>query len=214
MDQHDQRIIHSSAESDWRTPPACFAALTRAFNFGWDLAADATSTLLTADSSGLTAHYLGPGSSHGQNSLDVAWNELAYPVGFLNPPYSKTRYRETQDPAYQIESWAQKAWEESRSGATVVGLFPFSPQTVWYRRFVYGHSGEEALPQALDRGTGHHWSGHAAMEEWRLPHRISFLRPDGSPASSAGVNSVVIVWRPNPGFVGPWQPAIRYWSYR
>ena len=221
MNDHDQAIIHSSQESDWRTPPGCFEVLNQEFRFGWDLAANAASTLHTADSSGLSARYLGPGSVHGENALEVLWACLAYPVGFLNPPFSreKTRAYSTGrikidgvwrehpvDPTlatvYDIAAWAEKCWLESQAGCTIVGLFPFAPQTDWYRKFVYGHT----------EGGG--WSGHAAREERRLPHRISFLRPDGSPAGNAGVNTVVIVWGPRRGTIGPWQPWQTYWSWR
>jgi hypothetical protein len=58
------------------------------------------------------------------------------------------------------------------------------------------------------------WVGHAALDYWRIPHRVSFLQPDGTPSNNAGVNTCVIHWGPNPGFVGPWVPSGRYWSYR
>ena len=184
---HDQKIIHSSVEANWRTPGLCFLALDRAFHFVYDLAADRESALCPK--------WLGPGGE-AEDALVVDWTPLLHgEAGFLNPPYSK---KEKQP----IGPWLEKCWMESQKGCTIVGLIPFAPQTVHYTKYVYGFDAEGV------------WSGHAAMEEWRLPHRISYLRPDGSPAGNAGVNSVVIVWRPNPGFVGPWTPATRYWSYR
>lgn len=212
LKDHDQRIVHSSEDPNWRTPKPLFAALDRHFNFAWDLAADADSTLLSADSSGLSAHYLGPGSSINEDAFDVVWSRLPYPIGFLNPPYSRKLYHKTKNPSFDIGGWAKKCWEESQQGATIVGLFPFTPQTQWYRKYVMGQ--DEATNVMGERLCDNEWSGHAAMEEWRLAHRVSFVAADGRKTSGAGHNVVVIVWRPNPGFVGPWQPAVRYWSYR
>lgn len=226
MSTHDQRILHSSESPDWRTPRECFDALDREFVFEWDLAADATSTLCTAADS---VWYLGPGSPHGEDALTVAWHKLLSPVGFLNPPFSRrlaAAYRtgriknedhwvsHEQNPAkalwYEIDAWAEKCWTESQLGATIVGLFPFAPQTDWYRQYVYGH----CIPEGAPVGREYAWSGHAAREERRLSHRISFLRPDGSTAANAGVNTAIVVWKPSPGIVGPWQPHSFYWSYR
>jgi DNA (cytosine-5)-methyltransferase 1 len=196
MLEHDRKLIHSSTECNWRTPPELFEALDRAFHFYWDAAADKTSRLVRLNE--FHEHYFGPDAENPdhRDALTYAWAYSVFrgPI-FLNPPYSRTQKK-------PIDPWAQKCWVEAAQGCTIVALLPFAPQPSWYRAYVYGHGLQ---------GT---WRGFAAMEEWRIPHRVSFLRPDGSPASNAGVNSVVIVWRPNPGFVGPWQPAVRYWSYR
>jgi hypothetical protein len=208
MYEHDQRILHSSEDPNWRTPRPCFVQLVREFPFQMDLAADAASSL-TAD------QYFGPGSQYGEDALAEAWHLRTGPH-FLNPPYSRklaARLKQEGDPrhrAYRIESWARKCWEESQKGATIVGIFPFAPQTAWYRQYVCGHF----IPAGAPVGQEYQWSGHAAREERRLTHRIGFLRADGSPAKDAGVNSVIVVWRPNVGIVGPWQPHTFYWSYR
>lgn len=194
MNKHDRTIIHSSVDWDWRTPLELYKRLYREFAFQTDAAADARNHLTPA-------YFFGPGSSI-PDALLADWYKAPGPF-FLNPPYSRQRYRETGDPAMDIGEWARKCFIESERGCTVVGLFPFAPQTEWYRLYVMGHTQD---------GSG--WRGHAAMEEWRIPHRVCFLRPDGSKAGNAGVNSVILVWRPNPGFVGPWTPAVRYWDYR
>lgn len=216
MLEHDRLLIHSSEESNWRTPRALYDKLQQEFFFTWDFAADQQSTLCGGT-------YLGPGSSYGEDALLVNWSALDQPYGFLNPPFSRTLARASRtgrikdpttgawlphpvDPqkaaSYEVESWAKKCWEQSQLGVTVVALLPFAPQTEWYRSYVYGHTEDF-------RG----WSGHAALQERRLPHRVSFLRPDGTSAQNAGVNSVVVVWGPAPGIVGPWQPWSVYWSY-
>lgn len=227
MDPHSQAIIHGSFESDYRTPGDCYGLLYREHDFQVDAAADGASALCT--------HYLGPGSLHAENALAVDWATFGWTRFFLNPPFSKTlvnayntgrikidgRWVEhvidrEKAKAYDVANWAQKCWEESQKGATIVGIFPFSPQTDWYRQYVYGHQQledykEVPTPNVLG-GVG--WLGHCAREERRLPHRISFLQPDGSPTGNAGVNSAIIVWKPNLGIVGPWQPHQFYWSYR
>lgn len=187
--------------------------------------------------------FLGPGSTIGENALVVNWRTLPGNQ-FVNPPFSKLLVnayntgrikingewpgqqfddvkkkwvpilnhpidRELAK-AYDIANWAKKCWEESKLGSTIVGIFPFAPQTDWYRQYVYGHQQGEIV----DGKYPITWNGHAAREERRLPHRISFLQPDGTPTGNAGVNSAIIVWKPSLGIVGPWQPHQFYWSYR
>lgn len=227
LSPHDKAIIHGSVESKYRTSPDCFGLLNSEFRFATDLAADRASALCE--------RYLGPESNWADNALVISWADYAhFGTQFLNPPFSKTLVNayntgrikvggawvdheidREKAKTYDIAEWAKKCWEESKLGATIVGIFPFAPQTDWYRQYVYGHgwdeagkANENALPPHWD------WSGHAAREERRLPHRISFLQPDGTPTGNAGVNSAIIVWKPNYGIVGPWQPWQCYWSYR
>jgi len=228
LSPHDKSIIHGSLESDYRTPPECFNMLAREFYFGVDLAADRGSALVE--------RYLGPGSPEAENALQWDWAGYArYGCAFINPPFSKTLVNayntgrikidgawaehtvdKVMAECYDVENWARKCWEESQKGLTIVGIFPFAPQTEWYRRYVCGHLQledykEVPTPNVLG-GVG--WAGHAAMQERRLPHRISFLTPAGEKTGNAGVNSAIVVWQPNCGIVGPWQPHSFYWSYR
>lgn len=228
MKPHDHQIIHSSEESNWRTPEPLVSALHEETyqGIGIDLAADRDSRKFPI--------WLGPGSPHGENALEVSWLDLMLrldlaPIGFLNPPFSRKLARaystgriqvggEWQphpvDPSlariYNVEPWAEKCWRESLAGMTTYAVVPFAPQTDWYRRYVYGHIQGEIVDGRYPTT----WIGHAAMEERRLPHRISFLWPDGSPAQNAGVNSVIVKWAPGSRIVGPWQPHSFYWSYR
>jgi len=218
MQPHDKTILWGSLESDYRTPPRCFNQLAREFYFGIDLAADAASALVPI--------FLGPGSSYGENALVIDWAQFAvHGCAFLNPPFSKTLVNayntgrikidgewiehtvdKVMAECYDVANWARKCWEESQKGATIVGIFPFAPQTDWYRRYVWGHLDNYVDPPST--------SFHAAMQERRLPHRISFLTPAGEKIGNAGVNSVILVWQRNYGIVGPWQPHQFYWSYR
>lgn len=223
MNAHDKRIVHSSEAADWRTPPALFKALHQEFNFQNDLASDIRSALLP--------RHLGPGGIS-EDALAYDWTRLQQP-NFLNPPYSKAKTRayrngfavldgegaphskhpheksETKAAWYEIENWAEKCWSEARNGCTTVGLFPYSSQTEWWVRYVLG------LEKDGDLYRGYKWAygGLAATEIRLFPHRVSYLRPDGTPAGNAGGNSCVIIWKPNPGYIGPWSPTIRYWSY-
>lgn len=236
MDPHARRMRHSSLDPNWRTPPAMVAALARIFPLDIDLAADLESAVVMDP--GLQAHYLGPDHPDRayRNSLAVSWHETGYQCGFLNPPYSITRIKELRaeqklrlergmTPAdnealeqlldtFHIESWASKAYEESKLGFTTIGVFPYSPQTKWFRQFVMGHTVPTPTNIMGERLLADEWSGHAALDYWKLPHRVPFLKPDGSKAGGANVNTCVIIWGPNPGFVGPWVPSGRYWTYR
>ena len=208
MDPHRKSIIHGSGQSCYRTPSAMAGRLVEYFSLAWDLAA-------TSETKVTPERHLGPGSAWSEDALAVAWSQLQQPRGFLNPPFSLSEIKTlreagvpTDDPrirALRIEEWARKAFNESEAGFTTIGVFPYAPQTEWFRCYVMGHNG---------RGSPNGWSGHAALDYWRLPHRVSFLTPDGQATNNAGVNSCIIHWGPNPGFIGPWVPSGRYWSYR
>jgi hypothetical protein len=226
MKDHDQRLIHSSDDPNWRTPEPCFAALHEEASFTIDLAADRESRLVPI--------WLGPGSPIAEDALLADWLDVCArhhldPFGFLNPPFSRKLARAyrtgrlqvegewqphpvdlQKSASYEVESWAKKCWEESRRGMTIYAVLPFAPQTEWYRQYVYGHD----IPIGAPLSPEFQWKGHAALQERRLPHRISFVRPDGSPAENAGVNSVIVKWEPTSRIVGPWQPHSFYWSYR
>lgn len=254
--QHTQRVMHSSDRSDWCTPDPLYLKLHGELRFTCDLAADAKHAKC--------ARFFGPGSAVCEDALhsDCRWTGR----GFLNPPYSQklvaaytsgkirvgkgTAAKTVDHPIdlvkashYRIESWLAKALRESREGWRGAVVIPFSPQTLWYRRFVYGHviepvtssDGTYRAPrhgwtcffcgetfraeQAASEHFGEHpngnrWMGHAALEERKITHRVTFLRPDGTVENSAPGNTAVIIYGPNPGYVGPWEPASRYWSYR
>lgn len=211
MSSHEHRMRTSSVDANWRTPRLLFDALDKEARFTLDLAARAEDTLCTT--------WLGPGTSIApgspfqdcpayENALEVSWMEAAHgatgpdvswPVGFLNMPYSVKAWRETKDPAMLVENWIQKAWEEARNGFTTYAVCPFSPQTEWWRVYVEGH----------------HPVNFGASEVRRLPHRIAFDKADGSgPADNTGnVNIAVVIFTPDPGYVGPWVTPHRYWTF-
>lgn len=218
---HRSSLIHSSSKSDYWTPRDLIEALRPHARFTIDLAA-------TKDSSVCWLNYLGPDHPEPKyrDALQVDWAAIAREgpngqsgpqVGWLNPPWSlkeietlreQSAFRRIPDleqriAALRVEQWAEKCCNESLKGFTTWGLFPYAPQTQWFRTYVMGHGGESG------------WWGHAALDYWRIPHRVTFLDGEGTPMdNTAGVNSCIIHWGPNPGFVGPWVPSGRYWSFR
>lgn len=231
--KHDQAVQHSSEDPNWRTPRALFDALDKHFNFLFDAASSGTDCLTMQRG-------LGPGSQWGENALTVDWLQVTrlmiqhYDQNFIggrqaifiNPPYSRRKLRETKDPSYDIAAWARKCYGEAKAGCTIVGLFPYSPQTEWYRRWVMGHADmHQTKPgEWVGADPGWHpqdgwkrwdWAGFAADAVWKLRRRVSYVNAlTGEAGDNAGGNSCVIVWRPNPGIVGPWQPCERYWDWQ
>ena len=197
--RHTEQVQHSSKFPDWRTPPQLYAMLDQEFNFLLDAAADRENKLCP--------HYFGPDHDEPalQDGLTVNWGQylleayqptkdpLARCAVFVNPPYS----REAKMPIYV---WVRKAWEESQRGVTVVAVIPYSPQTEWWRQWVVG------MGQPIE-------DFHAAREIRMIPHRVTFLRPDGSVEGNAGGNTAVVVWKPKGGIVAPWVPWQGYWDY-
>ena len=219
MKAHDRKILHSSDESDHRTPPELFAPLDAEFDFTLDVAA-------TGDSS-LAPNYYGPDHSISdyRNALLGDWSRRARlttrrGVSWMNNPYSVRlaqayttgRIRDAKgnwrkhpvDPVlaatYKIENWVQKAWEESQTHI-VVGLLPASEQTEWWLRWIW-------------QGMGAGGMVHRATEIRKIPHRVSFLSPDGCKQGNAAVNHAIVIWKPPCGYIEPWQPTVRYWEYR
>jgi phage N-6-adenine-methyltransferase len=211
MPRHADQIMHSSKFPNWRTPKALFDRLHQEFRFDLDAAADAASALCP--------RWLGPGSPINEDGLDGAWPSSS--AVFLNPPYSR-------EEGMDLDAWVIECYLQSHDlDLTIVAVLPYAPQTVYFRQCVMGWgSGNDAT-----KGDGATWSGHAAREIRLIPHRVNFeLSPedfaaynqqrvaDGKPPltklPSAGVNTCIVIWDPGRGIVGPWQPQIRYWSYR
>lgn len=190
MTDHAQSLIHSSVEPFYRTPPGLFAALDREFGLKVDAAADRVSSLCN--------HWYGPQAPHGfEDGLRCRWDpERAH---FCNPPYSRKRMaelrklgaRQTEINAFDISKWAEKCATEGVR-VTIVALLPAAIQTQWWQQCVWEHADEIRF----------------------IPHRITFLKPSGEACENvAGVNHAVVIWKPDPGYVGQWQPTVRYWDY-
>ncbi len=213
MNPHDRQVKHSSKSACWRTPEALFNALHAEFGFIADAAADETNHLCTS--------WFGPDACEGEtDALALEWPLAGYTGGggsdkighltyFLNPPYSveeRNRLmklgRGADAAAFNIENWAAKCWQEAQRGCTIVGVFPHSVQTQWYRNYIRG---------VTDEGF---WNGFAADQVREIPHRVSFPTAGGEPSHNAPGNTCIIIWRPPCGWVGPWTPTVRCWDYR
>jgi len=112
------RIGHlGPSRQDWRTPPALFEALNREFRFNLDGAAD--------EDSALCSRYY----TEYSDALKQPWHrDSGGGAIFLNPPYAK------------LGPWVEKAYQESRKGATVVMLLPASTGARWFHEVVQPHA--------------------------------------------------------------------------
>lgn len=215
MRANDTAVVQGSEFPDYLTPWPLADALEREFGFDVDLAAD--------QQSAITDLWLGPGSPLGEeDALACSWNALAHEsgdtgklysllTGFLNPPWSRER-------KMPIEPWLKKALAEAEAGFTTVMIVPHRPDTRWW-----------LLIQ------------HAA-EIREIPHRVKYLLPpaafdarnrlrlangkkalkgkliseggrDAIETSGAGFPTAVVVWRPQPGVIGPALPRRVRWDY-
>lgn len=225
--RHTEQIMHSSREAAWRTPTSLFAKLDQEFHFLLDAAASKENKFC--------GNYFGPDhfDPKQRNALQVDWaayvenswqvqNVLTKVGVFVNPPYSKelsgaytsgkikvggVEQEHPKDLAlaagFRVGSWCKKAWEESQKGLTVVGVIPYSPQTDWWRKWVEGMEPEGGLLANF----------HAAREVRKIPHRVSFLRPDGTEEGNAGGNTAIVVWKGRHGLCAPWVPFSAYWDF-
>lgn len=190
MSKETHKILTSSKNPNWRTPKALLQALEREFDILLDAAASKEDRFVN--------NYLGPESKHGEDALQVNWQELSRNFSeddhgsiFCNPPYCKEK---------PIGPWLSKmALEGCLGPLPVIGCIPYSPQTKAWRTFVMGQNSELK-----------------ATEVRLFPYRLKFEAPEGHEGSTSGanVNTAIVIWKPTKGFVEPWSPAFRYWSYR
>lgn len=105
------------SKQDVGTQPEFLRAVERRFGpIRWDLAAHRDNHVVP--------QYLGPGSTHGEDSLKVSWHLLGGLL-FLNPEFS------------DIDPWAEKCAAEGARGARVKMLVPASIGTDWFREHVH-----------------------------------------------------------------------------
>lgn len=236
-DSHDQAIIHSSKEPNYRTPVTLYQALDLEFDFCIDLAATAENALaVRADHrthDGYQPCYIGPDHvlPECRDALDIGFPllsavsaQLRYipprPAGFLNPPYSRELERAYTTGRIKVGGeWLPHPVDPQKARAMNVKY--------WAER-----SWEEAqrgltivglFPAAIQTvwyrryvlgiTDQSQWSGFAASEVRYIPHRISFRSSAGGAMDNAGVNHCIVIWRPPCGYVGPWAPVVRLWDY-
>lgn len=103
--------LYSSRTEEWETPQDFFDALDSEFHFTLDAAS-------TDENAKCKRHF-----TKEDDGLQKSW---AGETVWLNPPYGK-----------DIGKWMQKAYEESRNGATVVCLVHARTDTKWFHDWVY-----------------------------------------------------------------------------
>lgn len=102
--------LMSSRTDQWATPRAFFDEWDAIYRFELDVCADS--------SNAKCARYF----DRQDDGLCQSWSPFRC---WMNPPYGR-----------QIGRWVQKAFEESRVGATVVCLLPARTDTAWWHDYV------------------------------------------------------------------------------
>ena len=102
-------IVHFSSKTDlWATPQDFFDKYNKVYNFTLDVCADSSN------------HKCKKFFTTEMDGLKQKWEGNCW----MNPPYGR-----------EIIKWMQKAYEESKSGATVVCLVPSRTDTRWWHDF-------------------------------------------------------------------------------
>ena len=101
-------VMFSTNRQDWETPADLFAELDAEFGFTIDVCATAGNAKC--------AHYWAPRD----DGLSQRWVGVCW----MNPPYG-----------HKIGKWMEKAYRESRGGATVVCLVPARTDTAWWHDY-------------------------------------------------------------------------------
>ena len=105
----------SSKKMDYCTPQDFFDRLNDEFGFVLDAAA-------TAKSAKCPAYY-----TPETDGLNSHWNLAGGGAVWCNPPYGR-----------ETGKWVRKAYEEARSGKTVVLLIPARTDTAYFHDYIYG----------------------------------------------------------------------------
>lgn len=107
----------SSKKMDYCTPQALFDELNAEFHFTLDAAATSKSAKCPS--------YFTPET----DGLNSPWNPPGGGAVFCNPPYGR-----------ETGKWVRKAYEEARSGATIVLLIPARTDTTYFHDYIYGQA--------------------------------------------------------------------------
>ena len=110
------KALLSSKKMDYCTPGEFFRELDKEFRFTLDAAA--------TEKSAKCAAYYTPET----DGLTKPWNVAGGGAVFCNPPYGR-----------EIGKWVRKAWEEAKSGTTIVLLIPARTDTSYFHDYILGH---------------------------------------------------------------------------
>jgi site-specific DNA-methyltransferase (adenine-specific) len=109
-------VLFSSASHEWPTPNDFFKLLDNEFHFDLDPCA-------THENAKCKKYF-----TKDNDGLRQSWETH---IVFCNPPYGK-----------DMRAWAQKCWDASISGATVVLLAHSRTDTRWFHDWVYNKAAE------------------------------------------------------------------------
>ena len=101
--------MFSSKRPDWETPKDFFEKFNNELHFTLDVCATQANTKCK--------NFFSPED----DGLSKTWNGICW----MNPPYGK-----------EISKWVKKAYEESLSGTTIVGLLPARTDTKWFHDYI------------------------------------------------------------------------------
>jgi len=193
-------LTHSSSVPNWRTEDALYLALDQEFKFAWDAAATAASCRVKPHSR-CSEPYYGPDHREIQlrDALRVSpWSN--YGSIFCNPPSSR-------EEGHSLLPWIKKFREQADRGATIVSVIPHKTSSRYWQHVRH------------------------AVEIREIPHRVRYWlsvdelaaindargRAGRSPiksGDSAGFDTAVVIWRPQPGIIQPACPRVVTWTYR
>jgi site-specific DNA-methyltransferase (adenine-specific) len=215
MSDHAFRVTHSSSVPSWRTEDALYAALDREFGFHLDAAATAANCRVRRPNvvrlpGGMPCYGAGPvyfGPDNRDHLLRDAlilgdWHSHALGPIFCNPPSSR-------DEGMSLLPWLKKFHEQAQRGATIVAVIPHKTSSAYWRYV------------------------RQAVEIREIPHRVKYwlpadelevinaaralMTPPKKPlksGDSAGFDSAVVIYRPQPGVLPPATPRVVTWTYR
>ena len=136
------QALFSSNRTDWATPDDLFRLISLEFPFELDVCA-------TPENAKCTRYFTAQ-----QDALTQDWENA---VCWMNPPYGR-----------EISRWMEKAFHESRRGATVVCLVPARTDTAWWHK--YAVRGEVRFLRGRIRFVG---ANHPAP----FPNALVIFRP-------------------------------------
>ena len=105
------KVHFSSKTNEWATPQDFFDKLNKEFNFTLDPCA-------THENAKCDKYY-----TIEDDGLKQSWKGETV---FCNPPYGR-----------QIKDWVEKAYNESKEGATVVMLIPSRTDTKYWHKWIF-----------------------------------------------------------------------------
>lgn len=140
------KALLSSKNMNWCTPKDFFDQLDEEFNFVLDAAA--------TEKSAKCKRFYTPET----DGLKSSWNYGG--AVFVNPPYGRS-----------IGAWVEKAFNEAKSGTTIVLLIPARTDTKYFHEYIYGKA-----------------------EIRFLQGRLKFTDEDGNSKAPAPFPSMVVVF--------------------